>query len=335
MMLSSTSKRIMPTPPTNPRHSPHGRRPKWDVDRLSPRHQIFKTKSASLDSHGKFARWMEDIEASFNPSLSSPSSRGLETLITSQNAGPPSESRSIRRAVSRRTPPTKPRTHQAELEAFRRERRESGKIDSRRAMVEDRLPKIGEDDMDFVGLCDQGSPDSSAASTTSKKRGAEEALDEPMPDAPKDINIARPQPTKRQRANSGGTTSARTSSSGSSSARRPTSSSSSVTKSSLKSSLAKISTSASKLLPTLKEVERMELKQRRPPPKGIHVVKPNQFMDHALKGKELLNDVWHTFLAELPAGKLERKLDWTAEKLKSLKLEDLFTREFATNRVYE
>ncbi|KAI4280072.1 MAG: hypothetical protein L6R38_004738 [Xanthoria sp. 2 TBL-2021] len=325
----------MPTPPTTPRHLPRGRRPKWDVDRLSPRHQIFKTKNASLDSHGKFARWMENIEASFNPSLSPPSSRGLETLTTSQNARPPLESRSIRRAVSRRTPPTKPRTHQAELEAFRQERRESGKIDSRRAMVEDRIPKIGEDDMDFIGLYHQGSPDAASMSLTSKKRGAEEALDEPMPDAPEGINIASPQTTKRQRSNSGGSSSARTSSSSSSSARRPVSSSSFVKKSSLKFSPAKISTSTSKLLPTLKEVERMELKQRRPSPKGTTVVKPNQFMDHAHKGKEMLNDVWHTFLAELPAGKLERKLDWTADKLKSLKLEDLFTREFATNRVYE
>ncbi|KAL8652534.1 MAG: hypothetical protein Q9226_004232 [Calogaya cf. arnoldii] len=216
-MSSSPSKRVTANPPTTPRRT-LGRRPKWDVGRHSPRHQIFGTKSTSLDSHGRFARWMEDLEAAFNPSFSPPNNRSPEPLIPCQDAGPPSATRIIRRAVSPRTPSVKPRSRQAELEAFREERRESGKIDSRRAMVEDRIPQIGEDELDFLVFHGEELPNSSAASTTSKKRGAEEALDEAMPDAPDHVNTTSPQPAKRHRSNSVSSSSAGTSTSHSTSA---------------------------------------------------------------------------------------------------------------------
>ncbi|KAL8847588.1 MAG: hypothetical protein Q9221_007365 [Calogaya cf. arnoldii] len=360
-MFSSPSKRITPNPPTP--HRTLGRRPRWDVDRHSPRHQIFGINSTSLDPNGRFARWMEDLEAAFNPSFSPPNNRSPEPLISCQDAGPPSASRIIRRAVSPRNRSAKPRSHQAELEAFRQERRESGKIDSRRAMVEDRIPQIGEDELDFVVFHGEELPEITAANA-SKKRGSEEALDEAMPDAPDHVNTASPQRAKRHRSNSVSSSSAETSTSSSASAqnvaannssagsssssptsadniaanspsartsnlssasaRRLTSSSSSartatssstsprcgttsspIKKSSRKSKAAAFDKLDFKFPPTIKEIERMEYKKRRPSPK-----------------KTIMNRVYHGKEAPITT-KLGREIQGTAEKLKSMSLEDL------------
>ena len=57
-------------------------------------------------------------------------------------------------------------------------------------------------------------------------------------------------------------------------------------------------------------------------------------MDRADRSKEALTDMLHTCLAGLPATKLERKIDWTAEKLKSMKLEDLINRGFGASEIH-
>ncbi|CAL8581713.1 hypothetical protein XPA_007399 [Xanthoria parietina] len=305
MMLSSPSKRMMPMDPNTPRRSSHGRRPQLGVDRYSPRHQIFKTQSASLDNNGKFARWQELIAAALELSSYPPVSRGLDTLTASQNAGAPSESRPIRRAVSPRARLTMPRSHPAELQVVRPERRE---------------------------------PDSSAAS---KKRSAEEALGLAMPGAPEDFNLATPQPTKRQRSTSSGFSLVETASSSSSpssvrrtfssssSARRNISSSSSVGTSSRKSSPAKLPTFPLKFSPTIKEMEKREFQKRRPSPKGTRVIKGSQLMEDADQEEQTLKGLWHTSFSGLPRAQLQRKLvlpirakvveeeeedDWTSTK---------------------
>ncbi|KAI4220495.1 MAG: hypothetical protein L6R36_007584, partial [Xanthoria steineri] len=288
MMLSSPSKRMMPMDPTTPRRSPHGRRPQWDVDRYSPRHQIFKTQSASLDNNGKFARWQELIPAALELSSYPPVSRGLDTLTASQNAGAPSESRPIRRAVSPRARLTMPRSHPAELQVCRPERRET---------------------------------DSSAASPASKKRSAEEALDGAMPDAPEDFNLASPQPTKRQRSTSSGFSLVGTGSSSSnpSSARRTISSSSSarrnISSSSSVRTPAKLPTFPLKFPPTIKETEKREFQKRRPSPKGTCVIKGSQLLDDADQGDAIWNGLWHSFFPERSGAQLPRKLDWTSSKV--------------------
>ena len=284
MMLSSPSKRMMPMDPTTPRRSPHGRRPQWDVDRYSPRHQIFKTQSASLDNNGKLAKWQELIAAALELSSYPPVSQGLDTLTASQNAGAPSESRPIRRAVSPRARLTMPRSHPAELQVVCPERRE---------------------------------PDSSAASPTSKKRSAEEALDIAMPGAPEDFNLATPQPTKLQRSTSSGFSLVRTASSSSSpsSATRTISSSSSVRTSSRKSSAAKIPTFPLKFPPTIKETEKREFQKRRPSPKGIRVIKGSQLLDDADQGDATWNGLWHAFFPGRSGAQLPRKTDWTSTKV--------------------
>lgn len=294
MMLSSPSKRIMPMDPTTPRRSPRGRRPQWDVDRWSPRHQIFKTQSASLDNNGKFARWKDVIAAALDLYSYPPVSQGPDTLTAGQSAGVPSESRTIRRAVSPRARLTMPRSHPAELQVFRPERRE---------------------------------PDSSAASPTSKKRSAKEALGIAMPGAPEDFNLATPQPTKRQRSTSSGfslvgtasssssPSSARRTISSSSSARRNISSSSSVRTSSRKSSPAKIPTFPLKFPPTIKETEKREFQKRRPSPKGTRVIKGSQLLDDADQGDETWNGLWHAFFPGRSGAQLPRKTDWTSTKV--------------------
>ncbi|KAL8863308.1 MAG: hypothetical protein Q9198_010433 [Flavoplaca austrocitrina] len=220
-------------------------------------------------------------------------------------------------------------------------------------MVEDHFPQIGEEDIDFIGLDRQSSPESNAGSTTSNDRVIEGPLDEPMLDVPEDINTSNIQANQQRshgdtssstrtstthsssaRHGISGTLSARHASSGSPSARRPSSSSSSVKKLKRKSSSNKGNLSGLELSPTLKEIERMEMKLRRPSPKGAHVIKPGQMMDRADRSKEALTDMLHTCLAWLPATKLERKTDWTAEKLKSMKLEDLVNRGFGISGIY-
>ncbi|KAL9033924.1 MAG: hypothetical protein Q9180_005689 [Flavoplaca navasiana] len=220
-------------------------------------------------------------------------------------------------------------------------------------MVEDHFPQIGEEDIDFIGLDRQSSPESNAASTTSKDRITEGPLDEPMLDAPEDSNTSNIQANQQQshddtssltntsitrssstRRGISGTLPARNASSGSPSARRPSLSTSSVKKTKRKSSSNKDNLSGLELSPTLKEIERMEMKLRRPSPKGSRVMKPGQMMDRADGSKKGLTDMLHTCLAGLPATKLERKIDWTAEKLKSMKLEDLINRGFAISGIY-
>ncbi|KAL8894635.1 MAG: hypothetical protein Q9192_004169 [Flavoplaca navasiana] len=350
-MLSTRSKRIMTGPPIMTRASTLSRRPGWDIDRQSLRHQIFKARSVSTSPTGRGTRWMEEIEAFFNPSLSRPSTLTNETLTGTQNAVPPMESRPIRRAVSPRSAASKSQSYYAALEAFRKERREGAYVD-RRAMVEDHFPQIGEEDIYFIGLDRQNSPESNAASTISNDRVTERPLDEPMLDAPEDSNTLNIQ-ANQQRSNDtsssantsithtsstrrgiSGTLSARRASSGSSPTRRPFSNSSSVKKTKRKSSSNKDNLSGLELSPTLKEIERREMKLRRPSPKGARVIKPGQLMDRADRSKEALTDMLHTCLAGLPATKLERKIDWTAEKLKSMKLEDLINRGFGLSGIY-
>lgn len=351
-MLSTRSKRIMIGPPSMPRSSTLGRRPRWDVDRQSPRHQIFKTRSVSTSPSGRGTRWMEEIEAFFNPSLSPPSTLANETLTGIQREVPAMESRRIRRAVSPGSAATKPQSYQAALEAFRKERREGAYVD-RRAMVEDHFPQIGEEDIDFIGLDRQSLSGSSSATMTSNNRVAEGPLDEPMLVVPEDINTSNIQANQQRshgdtssstststtrssstRRGISGTLSTRHASSGSPSARRPSPSTSSVKKTRRKSSSNKDNLSGLELSPTLKEIERMEMKSRRPSPKGARVIKPGQMMDRADRSKEALTDMLHNFLAGLPATKLERKIDWTAEKLKSMKLEDLIDRGFGVSGIY-
>ncbi|KAL8918416.1 MAG: hypothetical protein Q9172_005429 [Xanthocarpia lactea] len=324
-MSSSPPKRSMTGIPASPGRSPSGRCPKWDVDRLSPRHRVFKTNIASMSASGKFTRWMEEIEASFNPSLFQSSNQGPGPSTPRQAARPSSESRLIQSAVSRRPIPTKSESHQAQLDAFRRERRQGSQIDPHRALAEDRLPKIGEDDMDCVGIRPKKSQDSGATSITSKKRDAAEALDEPMPLVTEDANTASTQPGKRQRSNRRGFTSARSSSSSSFSAKSFSSNSnySSAT-----------SPSISKPLPTPRELEKMDSKQHRPSPKLWRVTKPDQMTNHTHSVEGLLTDVWHTWLAGLPSAGLERKIGSTAEKLKGLELEDLVCRAHVGSTIH-
>ena len=350
-MLSTRSKRIMTGPPSMPRASTLGRRPGWDVDRQSPRHQIFKTRSVSTSPSARGTRWMEEIEAFFNPSFSPQRRSANQTLTGTQSEVPSMESRPIRRAVSPRSAASKSQSYYAALEAFRKERREGAYVD-RRAMVEDHFPQIGEEDIDFIGLERQSSPESNAASTTSKDRVTQGPLDESMLDVPEDINTSNIQANQQRshgdtsttststthssstRRGISGTLSARHASSGSPSARRPSSSSSSVKRLKRKSSSNKDNLSGLELSPTLKEIERMEMKLRRPSPKEARVIKPGQMMDRADRSKEALTDMLHTCLAGLPATKLERKIDWTAEKLKSMKLEDLINRGFGASEIH-
>ncbi|KAL8861867.1 MAG: hypothetical protein Q9178_001736 [Gyalolechia marmorata] len=270
-----------------------------------------------MSASGKFTRWMEEIEAYFNPSLFQSSNQGPGPSTARQAARPSSKSQVIRCAASRRPIPPKPESHQAQLDAFRRERRKGSQIDPHRALTEDRLPKIGEDDMDCVGIRPKKSQSSGATCMTSKKRNAAEALDEPMPVVTEDTNTASTQPGKRQRSSRRGFTSARSSISSSFSARSFSSNSnySSAT-----------SPSISKPLPTPRELERIESKQHRPSPKLWRVSKPDQVTAYAHSGEGMLTDVWHTWLAGLPSAGLERKIGSTAEKLKSLELEDLVYR---------
>ncbi|KAL8904831.1 MAG: hypothetical protein Q9171_006904 [Xanthocarpia ochracea] len=295
-MSSGPPKRSMTGLPASPRHSPSGRRPKWDVDRLSLRHRVFKTNSASMSASGKFTGWMEEIEAFFNPSLFQSSDQGPGSSTARQAARSSSESRLIRCA-----------------------------IDSHRALTEDRLPKIGEDDMDCVGIRPMKSQDSDATSMTSKKRDGAEALDVPMPLVTEDTNTASTQPGKRQRSNRRGFTSARSPISSSFSARSSSSNSNYSSATSL---------SISNPLPTPRELERMESKQHRPFPKLWRVSKPDQVRDHAHSGEVLLGDVWHTWLAGLPSTGSERTIDSTAEKLKSLELEDLVYRGHIGSKIH-
>ncbi|KAL9639391.1 MAG: hypothetical protein Q9204_001118 [Flavoplaca sp. TL-2023a] len=351
-MLSTRSKRIMTGPPSMPRASTLGRRTGWDIDRQSARHQIFKTRNVSTSPSARGTRWMEEIEAFFNPSFSPQRRSANETLTGTQSEVPSMESRPIRRAVSPRSAASKFQSYYAALEAFREERREGAYVD-RRAMVEDHFPQIGEEDIEFIGLDRQSSPESNAARTTSNNRVTEGALDEPMLDVPEDINTSNIEANQQRshgdtssstststthssstRRGISGTLSARHASSGSPSARRPSSSSSSVKKLKRKSSPNKDNLSGLELSPTLKEIERMEMKLRRPSPKGARVIKPGQMMDRADRSKEALTDMLHTCLAGLPATKLERKIDWTAEKLKSMKLEDLINRGVEISGIY-
>ena len=303
--------------PASSRRSPSVRRPNWDVDRLSPRHRVFKTNSAGMSASGKFTRWMEEIEAFFNPSLFQSSNQCPGPSTAGQAARRPSESRLIQCAMSRRPIPTNPESHQAQLDAFRRERRKGSQIDPHQALTEDRLPKIGEDDMDCVGIRPKKSQDNDATRMTSKKRDAAEALDEPMPLVTEDTNTASTQPGKRQRSDRRGFTSARSSISSSFSA---------GSFSSISNCSSATSPSIWKPLPTPRELERMESKQHRASPNLWRLTKPDQMTDHAHNGEGLLTDVWYTWLAGLPSAGLERKIDSTGEKLRSLKLEYLVYR---------
>ncbi|KAL8784034.1 MAG: hypothetical protein Q9213_004223 [Squamulea squamosa] len=324
----------MTTTPATPSYSPRNRRPRWEVDRLSPRYQVFKTKIASPGSSGRFTRWMEEIETFFNPGLFPSGNQASGSSTASDSSKPPRKSGTIRRAVDHLTTTASPESYQAQLEAFRRERRKGSQIDSYQALTEDRLPKIGEDDMECVGQ------DSPAKSTRTKKRSAAEASDESLPLDPAENDEMTHQPMKRLRFNSCGSPSAKSSISNFSSSSDSPSASSSARSSisgsrassssfpsacSAKSSgscfsLASNSFSILKPLPTPRELERMESKQRRYSLRRRRVINPGQVMDG------IPTSVWHTWLAGSPPTRPTHKMDSTVEDLKGHKLEKLVYR---------
>ncbi|KAL8996239.1 MAG: hypothetical protein Q9169_004217 [Polycauliona sp. 2 TL-2023] len=346
--MSGTSKRLMTGPPATPPRTTLGRRPQWGIDRFSPRHRIFNTERTNSSVSGRYTIWMADIDAFFNPTFSPPSKSSSETPTGIQNGVPAMESRPIRHAVNPRATSSKPQSYQDALEAFRKERREAAAKIDRRAMVGGPFPQIGEEDeLDMMAFNGESLPESRAGSVTGKKRGAEEALDEAMPNAPEDANAANIRGGKRQRSDAGDTSSADTSFAGSSSsstsnpsttsARRTSSTSSSsarsasgsisAKKSKRRSSYAKKALIDFNLSPTLKEVERMEVARRRSSPMGARIIKPGQLMDRAYRGDEApVGAIGNTFLAGLSPVKVEQKSECMKETLKGRKIKGLVHR---------
>ncbi|KAL8668567.1 MAG: hypothetical protein Q9168_006805 [Polycauliona sp. 1 TL-2023] len=334
--MSGPSKRVMTGPPTTPLPTTLGIR-RRDIDRFSSHHRIFNTERTIMSASGRYTKWMDDIEAFFNPGMSPFSQSGTETPAAGTPIEVPGmETRPIRRAVSPRAASTKPQSYHDALEAFREERREAARKIDRRAMDIGPFPQIGEDDLDLISF--YGSlPESSAAG---RKRGAEEAVEEAMPDAPEDDNTANIRAGKRQRSDGGDSSFMGTSLNSSSSANTSTTSSSPTntttttspstrrtsSTSTSSSSTHRTTTTPSKkpnrkahyakhalinfsLSPTLKETERLEASRRRLSPKlspkGTRIIKPGHLMDRMDRSKDAMGKVWHTFLAGLTPVKVK------------------------------
>ncbi|KAL8682047.1 MAG: hypothetical protein Q9186_001836 [Xanthomendoza sp. 1 TL-2023] len=278
---TNPSKRPMTTPPATPR-SPRNRRSKCDVDRLSPRHQIFKNHSPHMSPSGSAMRWINELDAFFNPSLSSMASQTTKSSPSRQRPWTTPGSQST---GSSNEP------FQVQPNNSRPKRQRYSQVDTRQLMSNPTyLPQIGEDDYDYGFLRPVKIQESSAPSTRSKKRGAAELLAESAPAASEDTDNTRPQPAKRQRTTSSG------------------------------SSQAKLITSSSKFPPTIKQLEMMErdssLKNRR-----LKIIKPALPDAYVGKGYVAPEGSWlDTWFSMLPSSRVQRKIEDTTEKMRKLKV---------------
>lgn len=273
----------MLTPPTTPDRSSRGSRPKWDVDRLSPRHQIFKRHQTS--TFGSSARWFEELDALLNPSPG---------RSASQTTGSPLGSDRFWTSAGSQSTGSSKTSSQPQTDSSQSERQRRSPEDSRRVMYDRTyIPPIGGDDHDFNISCFDPLREKNATSTLSRKRGAAEALDEPMPLASDDHTSASgPQPAKRRL-----TTSSRFSS-----AKLP---------------------SDSSFPPTIKELEKMErkssLKSRR-----VKVTRPALVAAHNARDSSSPDDSWlNSWFLGLPSkrhGSLQGQIECTTEKMRKLKV---------------
>ncbi|KAL8725653.1 MAG: hypothetical protein Q9166_007230 [cf. Caloplaca sp. 2 TL-2023] len=314
------SKRWMTSPPCTSRHSARGRPIDCEVDRLSPRHQIFGAKRSSTSPSRVAAKWEEDIEAFFNPSFfsenqfpkgslsltqstSSFSSAGGRATITSLT----SRSTSSISAGSRISK-INPKLFQVQIEEFRRERRRASQDDMYRKWSNPHwFPKIGEDDGEYSILIPprpSKSRESSVTSIGSRKRGAEEAFEEATlilttsttttttPDVMM-VN-AQPAPAKRQRIVS----------------RSPSLPDLSKTKPS----------------PTIKQLEKTEAQKKLSSPKNkrFRVMKPVPYKEEGPDALAPKGSWMHAWISGLSTSRrLQRKIEYGTEKMKRMKVEHL------------
>ncbi|KAL8800232.1 MAG: hypothetical protein Q9182_005315 [Xanthomendoza sp. 2 TL-2023] len=280
MTPTNPSKRLMTALPTTPRRSPRDRLRKWDVDRLSPRHKIFKDNSPHLSRSDLSKKWMDDLDIFFNP-LTPMASQTTKSSRVSQGSCTTLGSLSSK---------TSNESLQAQPNNVRPKRQRRSPINPHQVMVDPHyIPQIGEEDDDYGILGSGRVREYSAPSTGNKKRNVAAAFDEPTPTAGEGINNTRPQAAKRQRTTSSD------------------------------SSQAKLINSNAKFPPTIRQLEMMERDSlKKQGSKVIKPILPHAQAgkDHVGPEASWLN----TWFSKLPSSRVQRKVEVVTKKMKKLKV---------------
>ncbi|KAL8807881.1 MAG: hypothetical protein Q9200_004494 [Gallowayella weberi] len=221
-----------------------------------------------MDRFDRAKKWMNDIEAWFNPLFPT----------ASQTTRSPSGSQSTWTPFGSQSSKTSNESLQAQPKNVRPKRQRCSQVsDIRREMFDPTwMPRIWEED-DLIGL--RRVQENGAQSTRNKKRDIAAAFDEPTSTAGEDVSNTRPHVAKRQRTRSSGSSQAELITSSSTAGADNRNTRPRVTKRE-RARRAELLASSLKFPPSIRQVEMME-RDRSLKMRGSKVIKP--FLPNAHK----------------------------------------------------